>query len=70
MTPRWLAAFESDLPRLVRDLEALVRLESPSEDSARVSCRRDPSVTMKMAMNSRPGSRKWGQCLYSCIYVK
>jgi glutamate carboxypeptidase len=37
MTPRWLAAFESDLPRLVGDLEALVRLESPSEDSARVS---------------------------------
>ena len=37
MSRRWLSAFESDLPRLVRDLETLVRLESPSEDAARVS---------------------------------
>jgi glutamate carboxypeptidase len=37
MTSRWLSTFESDLPRLVRDLETLVRLESPSEDAARVS---------------------------------
>jgi glutamate carboxypeptidase len=37
MTSRWLSTFESDLPRLVADLEALVRLESPSGDAARVS---------------------------------
>ncbi len=37
MSRRWLSAFESDLPRLVRDLEALVCLESPSEDASRVS---------------------------------
>jgi glutamate carboxypeptidase len=37
MTRRWLSAFESDLPRLVRDLETLVRLESPSDDAAGVS---------------------------------
>jgi glutamate carboxypeptidase len=37
MTSRWLSTFESDLPRLVGDLEALVRLESPSGDAARVS---------------------------------
>jgi len=37
MTSRWLSTFESDLPRLVRDLETLVRLESPSGDAARVS---------------------------------
>jgi glutamate carboxypeptidase len=37
MSRRWLSTFESDLPRLVGDLEALVRLESPSEDAARVS---------------------------------
>jgi glutamate carboxypeptidase len=33
----WLSAFESDLPRLVADLEALVRLESPTDEPARVS---------------------------------
>ena len=37
MSRRWLSAFESDLPRIVSDLEALVRLESPSDDSPRVS---------------------------------
>jgi glutamate carboxypeptidase len=37
MSRRWLSTFESDLPRLVRDLEALVRLESPSDDAPRVS---------------------------------
>jgi glutamate carboxypeptidase len=37
MSTRWLSAFESDLPRIVSDLEALVRLESPSDDAARVS---------------------------------
>ncbi len=37
MSRRWLSAFESDLPRIVADLEALVRLESPSDDGARVS---------------------------------
>ena len=36
MSRRWLSAFESDLPRIVGDLEALVRLESPSDDGARV----------------------------------
>jgi glutamate carboxypeptidase len=37
MSRRWLSSFESDLPRIVADLEALVRLESPTEDAARVS---------------------------------
>ncbi len=37
MAARWLSAFESDLPRIVSDLEALVRLESPSDDAERVS---------------------------------
>jgi glutamate carboxypeptidase len=37
MSTRWLSTFESDLPRIVSDLEALVRLESPSDDAARVS---------------------------------
>jgi glutamate carboxypeptidase len=37
MSSPWLSTFESDLPRLVGDLEALVRLESPSDDAARVS---------------------------------
>ena len=37
MSTRWLSAFESDLPRIVSDLEALVCLESPSDDAARVS---------------------------------
>ena len=37
MTSRWLSTFDSDLPGLVRDLETLVRLESPSGDAARVS---------------------------------
>jgi hypothetical protein len=37
MASRCLSTFESDLPRLVRDLEALVNLESPSEDAPRVS---------------------------------
>jgi glutamate carboxypeptidase len=37
MSRRWLSTFESDLPRIVADLETLVRLESPSDDAARVS---------------------------------
>jgi glutamate carboxypeptidase len=37
MPRRWLTAFESDLPRLVSDLESLVWLESPSDDAARVT---------------------------------
>jgi glutamate carboxypeptidase len=37
MAGRWLSTFEADLPRIVSDLEALVRLESPSDDAARVS---------------------------------
>lgn len=37
MSRRWLSHFESDLPRITADLEALVRLESPSEDASRVS---------------------------------
>ena len=37
MSRRRLSAFESDLPRLVGDLEALVRQESPSDDAARVT---------------------------------
>ncbi len=37
MSRRWLSAFESDLPRIVADLEALVRLESPSAESERVA---------------------------------
>jgi glutamate carboxypeptidase len=34
---RWLSVFESDLPRLCADLEALVRQESPSDDPRAVS---------------------------------
>jgi len=37
MSRRWLSAFESNLPRIVADLEALVALESPSDDAPRVS---------------------------------
>jgi len=37
MSARWLSAYESDLPRIVSDLEALVRLESPSDDAQRVT---------------------------------
>ncbi|HEX9189485.1 MAG TPA: M20 family metallopeptidase [Vicinamibacteria bacterium] len=37
MSRRWLSVFESDLPRLVADLEALVRLESPTGDPERVT---------------------------------
>ena len=37
MSRRWLSVFESDLPRLVGDLESLVRLESPSGDAARIT---------------------------------
>jgi glutamate carboxypeptidase len=37
MSRRWLSAFESDLPRLVRDLQTLVGIESPSDDPARVT---------------------------------
>jgi glutamate carboxypeptidase len=37
MSARWLSAFNSDLPCVVSDLEALVRLESPSDDAERVS---------------------------------
>ena len=37
MSRRWLSTFESDLPRLCADLEALVRLESPTSDPARVT---------------------------------
>lgn len=37
MSSRWLSHFESDLPRITADLEALVRLESPSDDAGRVS---------------------------------
>lgn len=37
MLRRWLSVFESDLPRLCGDLEALVRHESPSDDPAAVS---------------------------------
>ncbi len=33
----WLSAFESALPPLVADLETLVRLESPTDEPARVS---------------------------------
>ena len=33
----WLSAFESDIERLVGDLETLVRLESPTDEPARVS---------------------------------
>jgi glutamate carboxypeptidase len=36
MSSRWLSHFESDLPRITADLEAVVRLESPSEDASRV----------------------------------
>ena len=37
MSARWLSAFTSDLPRIVADLEALVRLESPSDHAEHVS---------------------------------
>jgi len=37
MSPDWKAVFEADLPRMLEDLEAMVRLESPSEDAGRVS---------------------------------
>jgi glutamate carboxypeptidase len=37
MSRRWLSLFEQELPRLHSDLEALVGLESPSDDAARVS---------------------------------
>ena len=37
MSRRWLSVFESDSPRLVGDLETLVRLESPTDDAGRVS---------------------------------
>jgi glutamate carboxypeptidase len=37
MTPDWKTAFEADLPRMVADLEALVRMESPSHEAGRVS---------------------------------
>jgi glutamate carboxypeptidase len=37
MSRRWLSMFESDLPRLVNDLETLVRMESPSDDAPRVA---------------------------------
>jgi glutamate carboxypeptidase len=37
MSGRWRSLFESALPRLCADLEALVCLESPSEDAGRVS---------------------------------
>jgi glutamate carboxypeptidase len=37
MSRRWLAMFESDLPRLCADLEALVRLESPTAEPQRVT---------------------------------
>jgi len=37
MSHRWLPVFESERPRLLADLEALVRLESPSDDAGRVS---------------------------------
>ncbi|HXK11992.1 MAG TPA: M20 family metallopeptidase [Vicinamibacteria bacterium] len=37
MSKRWLTVFEPELPRLVSDLESLVRLESPTGDPERVS---------------------------------
>jgi glutamate carboxypeptidase len=37
MSRRWLATFESDLPRLCADLETLVRLESPTGEPLRVT---------------------------------
>ncbi len=37
MSPRYLSAFETDLPRICADLESLVSLETPSDDAARVS---------------------------------
>ena len=37
MSRRWLSVFESDLPRLVGDLETLVCMESPSDDASRVT---------------------------------
>jgi glutamate carboxypeptidase len=37
MSRRWLSVFEPDSPRLVGDLERLVRLESPTDEPDRVS---------------------------------
>jgi glutamate carboxypeptidase len=37
MVERWLSVFESDLPRLCADLEALVRHESPTDEPERVA---------------------------------
>jgi len=37
MSRRWLQAFEGATHRMVADLEALVRMESPSDDATRVS---------------------------------
>ena len=37
MSRDWKGAFEADLPRMLEDLEAMVRLESPSDDAGRVS---------------------------------
>ncbi|MFI5006526.1 MAG: M20 family metallopeptidase [Solirubrobacterales bacterium] len=37
MARDWKTWFEADLPRMLVDLEAMVRLESPSDDPARVS---------------------------------
>jgi glutamate carboxypeptidase len=37
MARRWLTAFEPELPRILADLEALVKRESPSDDATRVS---------------------------------
>src|SRR5260370_40286599 len=37
MSGDWKAVFEADLPRMLDDLEAMVRLESPSDDAGRVS---------------------------------
>ena len=37
MSRRWLSEFQSDLPRMVADLEALVCHETPSDDGSRVS---------------------------------
>jgi hypothetical protein len=39
---RWLPVFESDLPRLSADLEALVRHESPCDDPQAVWELADP----------------------------
>jgi glutamate carboxypeptidase len=37
MAKDWRPTFEADLPRMVTDLETMVRLESPSDDPIRVS---------------------------------